>query len=104
MLLCVMGPSFPGLSTRTMTTTLIGCCCVAVAVEPAFWLVVDVAVGVAVSAGVVESVSPLSPIWTGCRVVSVGAVASVSPLSPIWTGWRVVGSVCVAVVAGEPAP
>jgi hypothetical protein len=35
MLLCAMGPSFPGLLMRTITTTLTGCCCVAVAVEPA---------------------------------------------------------------------
>ena len=35
MLFCVIEPSFPGLSTRTITTTFTGCCCVAVAVEPA---------------------------------------------------------------------
>ena len=35
MLFCVIGPSFPGLLTRTITITLIGCCCVAVAAEPA---------------------------------------------------------------------
>jgi hypothetical protein len=51
MLFCVMGPSLPGLLIRTITTTFIGCCCVAVADESALWPVVDVAVGVVVSAG-----------------------------------------------------
>jgi hypothetical protein len=35
MFFCVIGPSFPGLFTRTITTRFTGCCCVAVAVEPA---------------------------------------------------------------------
>ena len=51
MLLCVIGPSLPGLSMRTITTTLIGCCCVAVAAESALCPVVDVASGVVVSGG-----------------------------------------------------
>ena len=41
----VIGPSLPGLSTRTMTTRFTGCCCAAVAVEPALWSVVAVATG-----------------------------------------------------------
>jgi hypothetical protein len=35
MLLCVIGPLLPGLFTRTTTTRFTGCCCVAVAVDPA---------------------------------------------------------------------
>jgi hypothetical protein len=118
MLFCVIGPSLPGLSMRTITTTFIGCCWVAVAAESAPWLVFEVVVGPGGSAGAAVGDCQPSGAWTDCdpaagdaavgeaavAAVSGEVAASVSHGSAAWAGCDpATGTEGAAVGAAEPS-